>query len=76
MQRVNFLIQVVQCFAETGQFDKIIMYAKKVGFEPDYLQQLRQILRSGNQEAGGKFALMLVQLGANGEPLADVNQVN
>ncbi|PAV87121.1 hypothetical protein WR25_08711 [Diploscapter pachys] len=73
--RGNVPHKVVQCFAETGQFDKIIMYAKKVGFEPDYLQQLRQILRSGNQEAGGKFALMLVQLGANGEPLADVNQI-
>lgn len=38
-----FVLQVVQCFAETGQFDKIIMYAKRVGFEPDYLFQLRAV---------------------------------
>ena len=36
-------VQVVQAFAETGQFDKIILYAKRVGFEPDYLFQLRQV---------------------------------
>ncbi|ETN80473.1 hypothetical protein NECAME_09145 [Necator americanus] len=69
------LDQVVQCFAETGQFDKIILYAKRVGFEPDYLFQLRQILRSGNQEAGAKFAQMLVAESENGEPLADLNQI-
>lgn len=65
---------MVQCFAETGQFDKIILYAKRVGFEPDYLFQLRQILRSGNPEAGAKFAQMLVSE-SGGEPLADLNQV-
>ena len=65
----------MQCFAETGQFDKIILYAKRVGFEPDYLFQLRQILRSGNQDAGAKFAQMLVSESATGEPLADLNQV-
>lgn len=37
------IFKVVQCFAETGQFDKIILYAKRVGFEPDYLFQLRQV---------------------------------
>ncbi|KHJ87909.1 hypothetical protein OESDEN_12304, partial [Oesophagostomum dentatum] len=73
--RGNVPHKVVQCFAETGQFDKIILYAKRVGFEPDYLFQLRQILRSGNQEAGAKFAQMLVVEGENGEPLADLNQI-
>ncbi|KIH49823.1 hypothetical protein ANCDUO_20101, partial [Ancylostoma duodenale] len=73
--RGNVPHKVVQCFAETGQFDKIILYAKRVGFEPDYLFQLRQILRSGNQEAGAKFAQMLVVESENGEPLADLNQI-
>lgn len=64
---------MVQCFAETGQFDKIILYAKKVNFEPDYLFQLRQVLRT-NPDMGAKFAQMLVTEGGE-EPLADINQV-
>ncbi|KAH7731613.1 clathrin heavy chain [Aphelenchoides avenae] len=72
--RGNVPHKVVQCFAETGQFDKIILYAKKVNFEPDYLFQLRQVLRS-NPDMGAKFAQMLVSEGTNGEPLADVNQI-
>ncbi|VDN03972.1 unnamed protein product [Thelazia callipaeda] len=71
--RGNVPHKVVQCFAETGQFDKIILYAKKVNFEPDYLFQLRQVLRS-NPEMGAKFAQMLVSEGEN-EPLADINQI-
>ncbi|CAB3402575.1 unnamed protein product [Caenorhabditis bovis] len=73
--RGNVPHKVVQSFAETGQFDKIILYAKRVGFQPDYLLQLRQILRSGNQEAGAKFAQMLVSESENGEPLADLTQI-
>ncbi|GMS88450.1 hypothetical protein PENTCL1PPCAC_10625, partial [Pristionchus entomophagus] len=71
--RGNVPHKVVQCFAETGQFDKIIMYAKRVGFEPDYLFQLRAVLRS-NPEMGAKFAQMLVTEGGE-EPLADINQI-
>lgn len=72
--RGNVPHKVVQCFAETGQFDKIILYAKKVGFEPDYLFQLRQVLRT-NPEMAAKFAEMLVTQGKSGEPLVDINQV-
>ncbi|VDN52328.1 unnamed protein product [Dracunculus medinensis] len=71
--RGNVPHKVVQCFAETGQFEKIILYAKKVNFEPDYLFQLRQILRS-NPDVGAKFAQMLVTEGGD-EPLADINQI-
>lgn len=42
--RGNVPHKVIQCFAETGQFDKIIVYAKRVGFEPNYLFQLRQVI--------------------------------
>lgn len=66
--------KVVQCFAEMGQFDKIILYAKKVNFEPDYLFQMRQVLRTHPDNAA-KFAQMLISEGPNGEPLADINQV-
>ncbi len=62
---------MVQCFAETGQFQKIVLYAKKVGYQPDYLFHLRQVLRV-NPDQGSQFAQMLV---ADEEPLADLNQV-
>lgn len=44
-----------------------------MNFEPDYLFQLRQVLRT-NPEMGAKFAQMLVTEGGD-EPLADINQV-
>lgn len=62
---------MIQCFAETGQFQKIILYAKKVGYTPDYVFLLRSIMRI-NPEQGAQFAQMLV---ADDEPLSDINQV-
>ena len=62
---------MIQCFAETGQFQKIVLYAKKVGHTPDYIFLLRNIMRM-NPEQGTQFAQMLVQ---DDEPLADINQV-
>lgn len=47
------------------------MYAKKVGYQPDYIFLLRQVLRI-NPDQGVQFAQMLVQ---EEEPLADLNQV-
>jgi hypothetical protein len=35
--RANVPMKVIQCFAETGQFQKIVLYAKKVGFTPDFM---------------------------------------
>lgn len=61
---------MIQCFAETGQFQKIVLYAKKVGFTPDYIGLLRQVMRI-NPDQGASFAQMLVQ---DDEPLADINQ--
>ena len=63
--------KVIQCFAETGQFQKIVLYAKKVGHTPDYIFLLRNIMRM-NPDQGTQFAQMLV---ADDEPLADINQV-
>ena len=65
------MLQVIQCFAETGQFQKIVLYAKKVGYTPDYIFLLRNIMRI-NPEQGTQFAQMLV---ADDEPMADINQV-
>ena len=63
---------MIQCFAETGQFQKIVLYAKKVGYTPDYIFLLRNIMRI-NPEQGTQFAQMLVQ---DDEPMADINQVS
>jgi hypothetical protein len=54
------LFQVIQCFAETGQFQKIVLYAKKVAYTPDYIFLLRSVMRV-NPEQGAAFAMMLVQ---------------
>jgi len=69
--RANVPAKVIQCFAETGQFQKIVLYAKKVGYTPDYIFLLRSIMRI-NPEQGASFAQMLVQ---DDEPLADINQI-
>ncbi|XP_046360192.1 clathrin heavy chain 1 isoform X3 [Haliotis cracherodii] len=69
--RANVPNKVIQCFAETGQFQKIILYSKKVNFTPDYIFLLRNIMRI-NPEQGLQFAQMMVQ---DDEPLADLNQI-
>jgi clathrin heavy chain len=35
--------KVIQCFAETGEFEKIVLYSKKVGYQPDFLYILRLV---------------------------------
>lgn len=55
-----------------GQFQKIVLYAKKVGYHPDYIFLLRSVMRI-NPDQGVAFAQMLVQ--DDSEPLADINQV-
>jgi len=69
--RANVPQKVIQCFAETGQFQKIVLYAKKVGHTPDYVFLLRNLMRQ-NPDQGLQFAQMLVQ---DEEPLADINQI-
>lgn len=69
--RANVPNKVILCFAETGQFQKIVLYAKKVGFEPDYVSLLRNVMRS-NPDSGVQFAGMLIQ---DDEPLADLSQL-
>ena len=64
--------QVIICFAETNQFQKIVLYAKKVNYTPDYIFLLRNVMR-GNVENGASFAGMLVQ---DDPPLADIESVS
>ncbi|KAJ1655297.1 Clathrin heavy chain [Dispira simplex] len=49
--RANVPIKVVQCFAETGQIDKILLYAKKVGYQPDWVPLLQYVVRSNPDKA-------------------------
>ncbi|CAF0843469.1 unnamed protein product [Adineta ricciae] len=69
--RANVPMKVIQCFAETGQYQKIVLYAKKVNYQPDYIFLLRNIMRI-NPEQGVQFAQLLVQ---DEEPMADLTQV-
>ncbi|GAA5893039.1 clathrin heavy chain [Sporobolomyces salmoneus] len=70
--RANVPNKVVACFAETGQFAKIIVYAKRVNYTPDYASLLQHVTRI-NPDHGAEFATQLV----NDEtgPLVDVERV-
>ncbi|WFD44415.1 Clathrin heavy chain [Malassezia psittaci] len=70
--RANVPNKVVACFAETGQFDKIVLYAKKVGYTPDYTTLLRHVVRI-SPEQGAEFASSLVT--DTDGPLVDVERV-
>jgi len=71
--RANVPNKVIACFAETGQTEKIVLYAKKVGYQPDYVALLQHIMRT-NPDRGAEFASELV----NDEtgPLVDVERVS
>ncbi|UZJ52670.1 hypothetical protein CBS101457_001990 [Exobasidium rhododendri] len=70
--RANVPNKVVACFAETGQFNKIVLYAQKVGYTPDYAALLQHIVRI-NPEQGAEFASSLVQ--DESGPLVDIERV-
>ena len=64
--------KVVACFAELGQFDKILPYSKKAGFSPDWNTLLQHIL-AVNPKGAAQLALMLLNDEAG--PLVDINYV-
>lgn len=70
--RANVVQKVVAGYAETGQFEKILPYAKESGYSPDFTQLLQHIIRV-NPEKGTEFATAL----ANDEsgPLVDIDRV-
>ncbi|TFK91724.1 clathrin heavy chain [Polyporus arcularius HHB13444] len=70
--RANVPNKVIACFAETGQTEKIVLYAKKTGYTPDYVSLLQHIMRV-NPEKGAEFATQLVKDEAG--PLVDVERV-
>ncbi|KAI8391214.1 uncharacterized protein BYT42DRAFT_490201 [Radiomyces spectabilis] len=57
--RANVPNKVVVCFAENRQYDKILAYAKTVGFTPDYSSLLYNVARTDRDKAAD-FAAALV----------------
>ena len=70
--RANIPQKVVAAFAETGQFEKILPYARKVGYSPDYASLLQHIVRI-NPEKGAEFAGQLAN--EEGGALVDIDRV-
>ncbi|KAG0341984.1 hypothetical protein BG004_005793 [Podila humilis] len=64
--------KVIACLAETKQYPKIILYANKVGYTPDYAMLLQHVMRM-DPDNGTEFATLL----ANNEagPLVDLEKV-
>lgn len=60
------------CFAETGQFAKIVVYANRVNYTPDYPSLLQHITRL-NPDQGAEFAGLLVNNESG--PLIDIEKV-
>lgn len=57
--RTNVSNNVLACFTGTGQVVTIILYSKKVGYRPYYVQFLQYIMRT-NPEKGTELATSLV----------------
>eukprot|EP01102_Stenamoeba_stenopodia_P016270 TRINITY_DN566_c1_g3_i1.p1 TRINITY_DN566_c1_g3~~TRINITY_DN566_c1_g3_i1.p1 ORF type:complete len:1717 (-),score=467.09 TRINITY_DN566_c1_g3_i1:143-5293(-) len=64
--------KVVGALAELGQYEKIVAYAKKVSYQPDWAFLLHNLLATNPQSAVA-FANML--LTTEGGPLVDINTV-
>jgi clathrin heavy chain len=71
--RANVPQKVIACFAELGQFDKIILYSKKVGFTPDYHSLLQHLVRTSPDKAA-EFATSLMNDEAG--PQVDLERVS
>jgi len=64
--------KVVAAFLESGQYDKVILYAQKTDYTPDYITFLRQMVMI-SQQGALDFALKLAQ--NEGGSLVDIGQV-
>jgi len=53
-------VKAVQCFMETGQYQKIIPYCHKAEYTPDYVYLLRCLMRM-NPEQGTQFAYLIIK---------------
>ncbi|SCU97855.1 LAMI_0F11782g1_1 [Lachancea mirantina] len=58
--RANSHSKVITCLAELQQFDRIIPYAEKVGYQPNFVVLISSLLRSSPDKAS-EFAISLLQ---------------
>jgi clathrin heavy chain len=72
--RANSHQKVITCFVEQGQYDQIVAYVKKVGYQADYSMLLQNMV-SVNPEAAANFAKKLLDGNESGQPLIDINVV-
>mmetsp|Transcript_21715 Transcript_21715/g.40605 ORF Transcript_21715/g.40605 Transcript_21715/m.40605 type:complete len:1699 (-) Transcript_21715:62-5158(-) len=70
--RANVPEKVVQCFMLNGDYQNIVAYSVKVGYQPDYAFMLQNLVRQ-NPKAAEEFAKSLVS--NEGGRLIDVGQV-
>lgn len=71
--RANVAHKVIAGLAETGQFTKMLAYAKQIGYQPDFAQLLQNIVRL-NPERGTEFAAALANI-EEGGPVVDIERV-
>ena len=73
--RAGAHIKVVQCLAELGQFDKILPFCDKVGYQPDFTHLIQNLVRV-NPDKASEFATLILgsELGLklNVEQIADL----
>jgi clathrin heavy chain len=72
--RASSTEKVINCFLQTGEYSKIIAYVNKVGFAPDYVFMLQNLVRQ-NPKGGEEFAKLLAGGGDGGAVLVDLNAV-
>lgn len=58
--RANIPRKVCECMAALGEFEKMVLYSQKVGFEPDFRQILRNLVQT-EPERSVQLASMLVK---------------
>jgi hypothetical protein len=70
--RANATAKVINCFLQNGDYDNIVKYSAKVGYTPDYVFMLQNMVRQNAKAAEG-FAKRLVTHESG--PLVDANMV-
>ena len=70
--RASATAKVINCFLQSGDYDNIIKYSAKVGYRPDYVFMLQNMVRQNAKAAEG-FAKRLVTHESG--PLVDATMV-
>ncbi len=72
--RAEVPVKVCECFAELGQFSKLLLYANKIGYQPDYMTLIRNLISSDAGKASelAKLVLEDVQIPLNLEQLYEM----